>query len=539
MRVPTHRFGLTLRRRRSWSLALVAAVALTVATACGSPPVEHRNDLVIGRILDLTTLDPSRSLCDTCQIYLSAVYDTLVKANSGDGSLEPLIATKWAGNADNTEFTFTLNPEAKFADGSPIEAKDVKWSWDRIKNLQGSPSYFMTGIASVEAPDAHTVVVRSTAPNSAFPNIASASYMGIINSDLASQNGATAGADAATTDKAEQWFLKNSAGSGQYELDSYAEGSQLVLKRNPNYWAQQPSFDKVTVKEVSEPAAQLQQLQQGDIDIAMNVSFDSLDQLKSNPNLATSVNDSFNFVYIALSPGVPGGEALQNPKVRDAIRSAINYEAVINATVAGNGNLQSTGIANGFEGTKELPLPKYDPVAAKKLLSEAGFPQGLELTATYPNYAIYGVNFSTMFQAIQQSLKEAGVNLTLKPIEYSQWSDMQKRSGIPMTASYFAPDHPDTVQYAQFFSLGDKSVWAERARMPVRPVETELIARALRESGAQRVATYTDLGTLMYEDAIILPVVNPKVLLANSTDIEGNNYHITRNLDLSVLKFKD
>ena len=536
--MPTHRFGLTLRRRRSWSLSL-AAVALTVVAACGSPPVEHRNDLVIGRIFDVTTLDPSRSLCDTCQIYLSAVYDTLVKANSENGSLEPLIATKWVANDDNTQFTFTLNPDAKFADGSPIEAKDVKWSWDRIKNLHGSPSYFMTGIASVEAPDAHTVVVRSTAPNSAFLNIVSASYMGIINSDVASQNGATAGADAATTDKAEQWFLKNSAGSGQYELDSYAEGSQLVLKRNPNYWGQKPSFDKVTLKQVSEPAAQLQQLQQGDIDIAMNVSFDALDQLKSNPNIVTSIKDSYNFVCVALSPGVAGGEALQNPKVRDAIRSGINYEAVINATVAGNGNLQSTGIANGFEGTKDLPLPKYDPVAAKKLLTEAGFPQGLELTATYPNYAVSGVNFTTMFQSIQQSLKDAGINLVLKPIEYSQWSDMLKSGGIPVTASYFAPDHPDTVQYAQYFSLGEGSVWGQRSRMPVRPVETDLIARALRESGAQRVATYAELGQSMYDDAIILPVVNPKVLLTNSTAVEGNNYHITRNLDLSAVKFKD
>jgi peptide/nickel transport system substrate-binding protein len=363
--------------------------------------------------------------------------------------------------------------------------------------------------------------------------------MGVINSDLASENGAAAGDDAATTDKAEQWFLANSAGSGQYELDSYTAGSALVLKRNPNYWGPKANFESVTIKQVSEPAAQLQQLQQGDIDIAQNISFDSVDQVKADNNLTASIEDSYNFVYLALSPGVPGGEALMNPKVRQAIRDSINYPAVVDATVAGNGNLQSTGIANGFEGTEELPLPEHDPAAAKTLLTEAGFPQGLDLTATYPNYTIYGVDFNTMFQSIQQSLQETGIRLTLKPVEYSQWTDLQNNPGLPVTSSYFAPDHPDTVQYAQFFALVDGSVWRDRSRMPVRPAEADLIAQALRESGAQRAATYAQLGRDLYEDAIILPIVNPKILLANSTFVEGNNYSITRNLDLSAVKFKD
>lgn len=454
----------------------------------------------------------------------------------GRRGLQPLLAEKWTANADNTQFTFTLRSDAVFSDGSPVEAKDVEWSWERLKNLAGSPSYFMAGISDVAAPDPHTVVVTSAQPNSAFFNITTASYMGIINSDVAAANGATADANAATTDHAEQWFLGNSAGSGQYVLGSYAEGSQLALKANDKYWGEKPNFTDVTIKEVTDSSAQLQQLQQGDIDVAMQLSFDALGQIQNDPKLSTQVVPSPNFVYIALSPGKAGGEALQDPRVRDAIRKSIDYTSVINATVAGNGEKQATGIPNGFEGSAGLPLPEYDPEGAKALLAQAGYGGGLTLQAVFPTFTIYGVNFTTMMQSIQQSLQNVGIKLDLQPLEYQTWSD-RLAQGIPVTAVYFAPDHPDAIQYVQYFGLVQDSVWAARAGVPVRPEEQQLAAAALSQTGEQRAATYGQLAKQMYDDAIILPVVNPKYLLASSADVTGNNLDITRNLDLSRISF--
>jgi peptide/nickel transport system substrate-binding protein len=529
------------RRLRTPAVALAAAVCM-VAAACSSPPTASttsRDDLVIGRAMDVTTLDISRNLCDTCQIYNSAVYETLLRAPNATDELQPLLAESWEANADNTQFTFKLNPDATFSDGSPVEAKDVKWSWERLQNLDGSPAYFMAGITSVEAPDPQTVVVTSEAPNSAFFNISSASYMGVINSDVASENGATAGKDAATTDKAENWFLKNSAGSGQYVLGSYAEGSQLVLDRNDKYWGEEPAFSKVTIKEVTDPSAQLQQLQQGDIDVAMNLSFDALDQVENDDNLTVSTEPTFNFIYVALSPGKAGGEALSDVKVREAIRKGIDYDSVIDATLAGNGDTQASPIPNGFVGTENLTLPEFDPADAKKLLAEAGYADGLTLDATFPTFSTYGVSSSTMFQSIQQSLSQVGIELKLNPIEFSQWVDQIDTPGFALTAVYFAPDHPDPVQYAQYFSLAEGSVWSSRSGVPVRPEESDLLAKALASSGADREAAYADLAQQMVDDQIILPVVNPKVLLASSSEIEGNNLDITRNLDLSRMSFKD
>lgn len=535
--VPSHS-GLG-RRSRAGAVGLLAVASFALA-ACSSaaPTAAKGDDLVIGRAMDLTTLDISRNLCDTCQIYNSAVYETLLRAPNATDPLEPLLAEEWEANADNTQFTFTLNPDATFSDGSPVEAKDVKWSWDRIKNLQGSPAYFMAGIKSVEAPDPHTVVVTSEEPNSAFFNITTASYMGIINSDVAIAQGATADEDAASTDKAEDWFLKNSAGSGQYVLATYAEGSQLVMDRNDKYWGDKAAFSKVTIKEVTDPSAQLQQLQQGDIDVAMNLSFDALDQVEKDDNLSVSVEPTPNFIYVALSPGKAGGEALEDVKVRQAIREGIDYKSVIDATLAGNGQEQASPIPNGFVGTEGLELPEYNPDDAKRLLAEAGYPDGLKLDATFPTFSTYGVTSSTMFQSIQQSLSKAGVDLELSPIEFSQWVDQIDTPGFAVTAVYFAPDHPDPVQYAQYFSLAEGSVWSDRAGVEVRPEETRLLAKALSSSGADREAAYNQLAQEMIDDQLILPIVNPKVLLASSSDVEGNNLDITRNLDLSAMRFR-
>ncbi|GAA2097512.1 MULTISPECIES: ABC transporter substrate-binding protein [Brevibacterium] len=532
-----------LHRNRIHQITAAAAALFLCGTlaSCAPPTASGGADggdgVILGRAMDLTTLDLSRTFCDSCQIYNAAVYDTLLSAPSADGELEPLLAESWEANDDHTQFTFTLQPDAVFADGSPVEAKDVKWSWERLQGLEGSPSFLMAGVESIDTPDEKTVVVNSEHPNSAFFNIVSAGYTGIINSDLAAENGATT--DPAT-DTAEEWFMENSAGSGQYVLESYAEGDQLVLSRNDSYWGETPNFSSVTIKDVADSSSQLQQLQQGDIDVAMQLSFDALSQVEGDSAITSEVVPSYNFVYVALSPGAAGADpVLAEPEVREAIRAGIDYEAVIDATVGGHGELQSTALPNGFEGSADLPLPKYDPEAAKELLAEAGHADGLDLDVTFPTFTIYGVNFGTMFQSIQQSLSGVGIDLNLNPLEYSAWAEQIGSEGIPVTSVYYAPDHPDSIQYPQYFSRAADTTWGKRSGLPEDPEQTELQAQALAQTGEDRTATFAELGQKMYDDALILPIVNPNIILASGTNVEGNNYHVTRNIDLRELKFTE
>ncbi len=522
-----------------------SATSATTAATAATTGADGR-ELVVARDMDTNSLDPARAYCDTCQIYLTAVYETLITLDPKDPNTAlPRLATKWEANADNTVFTFKLNPAAKFADGSAVEAKDVKWSWERLANVKGSASYLMSGVKSVDTPDATTVVVTFSAPNSAFLPIVAAGYMGITNSDVATAQGANAAADAATSDKGEPWFLKNSAGSGPFALESYTQGDSLVLKRNDAYWGAKKSvFPKVTFKQVKDSASQLQQLQQGDADIAMQLAIDSLSQLDGNDKVTTNIVDSYNYVYIALSPGAVGAEDMKDANVRKAIGMAIDYQGAIDALVAGKGKPQASPIPNGFIGSKDLPLPKYDVAGAQALLKAAGKEAGFSLDATYPKVNVYGVDFDLMMQKLQQDLKKVKIDLKLTPVEFPQWADKMGAQGIPVTAVYFAPDHSDSSQYVQYFGMIPDSSWAGRAGggkagKPIdNPKESDLLKAALGASGDAKTKAYTDLGQEMINDSIIFPIVNPQLVLASAADITGMHYSACCNLDLALLGLK-
>jgi peptide/nickel transport system substrate-binding protein len=119
----------------SGRMAKAALMSLALATAIlamqpGAARAEERA-LVIARDMDVNSLDPARSWCDTCQIYNTSVYEQLVTLDK-DNKLQPLLATSWEANADQTVFTFKLDPAAKFSDGSAVESKDVQWSFERL-----------------------------------------------------------------------------------------------------------------------------------------------------------------------------------------------------------------------------------------------------------------------------------------------------------------------------------------------------------------------------------------------------------------------
>jgi peptide/nickel transport system substrate-binding protein len=500
----------------------------------GGEPVEDARELIIARDMDLTTLDPQRAYCDTCQIYLTAVYQTLVGVDPDDLSqLVPRLAESWEANPENTEFTFTLDPDATFSDGAPVTSADVKFSWERLAGLAGSASYLVSGLSSIETPDDQTVVATFEAPNSAFLSIAAAPYMSIVNAELAQENGATTDAEG---DGAEQWFLGASAGSGPFVLESYTEGDQLVLARNDAYWGDPSPFPSVTLKQVRDATAQLQQLQQGDVDIAMQISFDSVGQLEGVDGITTELVDSYNFVYFALSAGAPGGEALADPNVREAIKKAVDYEGMLDTLVGGNGKLQASPIPNGFEGSEELPLPEQDLEGAEALLAEADVGD-LTFNAAYPTTNVYGVDFDTMMAKLQQDLSAIGVELELEPLEFPQWVERIQGEGIPVTSVYFAPDHVDSSQYVQYFGMIEGSAWQGRSGNEVSAEQTDLFSQALAASGEERTQLYTQLGQAMIDDLVIFPLVNPGLVLAYASDISGVRYSACCNLELGDLGF--
>ena len=541
--------------RKKWYYlvgALALGVVAVLAAACGgddngsaggsTAAANNDKPFVIARDMDINSMDPSRAYCDTCQIYLTAAYDTLIGLDPNDNrTFIPRLAEKWEGNSDRTQYTFTLNKNAKFADGTPLEAKDVKWSFERLANVKGSAAYFMDGITSIDTPNPQTVVVKLAASDSSFLAKVNASYAAIINSKLATANGASNAKDADTTDKAEAWFLKNSAGSGPYTLANYTEGAEIRLTRNENYWGTKPALKEVIIKQVKDAVTQRQQLEAGDADIAMQIDPDTARKI-SNKDVTIKQVPSFNFIYIALSPGAKDNKIDLNPKIREAVRAALDYDGIIQVTLGGGGKKQAAPIPNGFLGTKNLALPKRDLPKAKQLLKDGGQPNGFQIDAIYPNVNVYGVDFNTMMQKIQADLSEVGIKLNLQPVEFTVWVAKIRGDGIPLTAVYFAPDHTDPIQYVQYFGMVPGAAWSARAGGApplVNQAEVDLSAKALATgSDAEREKLYESIGNEMIKDAIILPIVNPDLVLAYRSNVDGMHYSACCNLEIARLKRK-
>jgi peptide/nickel transport system substrate-binding protein len=529
-------------RRRTASVAL--AVAL-LASVFGAPIAGFAQDagkpVVIARDMDLNSLDPSRATCDTCQIYLSSVYDRLVDL-SPDNKLVPMIAKEWSTSDDQKVVTFKLDPAAKFSDGSPVEAKDVKWTLERLKNLKGGMAYLLDNVKSIDAPDAATVVITLSVADSEFVGSLTAPYTGIINSDVVMAHGGDADADASTKDNAEQWLLANSAGAGPYTLSSYSPNSELRLKRNENYWRKKPSVGEFVFLQSKDAVSQTQLLQNGSADIAMQVDPTTAKDI-TDPNIVVETKPSFNMVYLAVSPGAKNLPHPLDVKIREAIASAIDYDGIIDLTVDGKGKRLSSPLPIGFPGGGVGEPIKHDVEKAKKLMAEAGVADGFTLNATYPNVNQYGVDYSLMMQKVQQDLAEINIKLDLQPVEFSVWREKINADGIPVTAVFFAPDYYGSSQYAQYFAMMDGSVWYKRSGGKndptlANPETPKLLAEALSAKGDESGKLFGKLGEMMANDRVILPIVSPDAVFVSRKGVSGLRFSACCNIVLSDITAK-
>lgn len=529
-------------QRRGRFAALLAATAASLSFAAGlvGPAVAADDKpLVIARNMDLNSLDPARAFCDTCQIYVSSAYEALIGMAADNKTLVPLLASSWDVSDDQTMFTFHLDPKAVFSDGSPVESKDVKWSWERLANMKGGPSFMMDGVTSIETPDAATVVVTMAASNSEFLGVLTAPYTGVINSDVAGANGALASADADTADTSEPWFLGNSAGSGPYVLATYRPDDELRLKRNANYWRAAPAIAEVVIKQTKDAVAQAQMLESGSADIAMQIDPDTAKTI-SNDNVVITTAPSLNFVYVALSPGAKDNKVPLTPKIREAFGYALDYQGIIDFTLGGAGKLQAAPIPNGFPGTAGLPLPAQDIEKAKALLAEAGVADGFEIDARYPDVNSYGVDFNLMMQKVQQDLAKVSIKVNLQPVTFSVWREQVNGDGIPLTAVFYAPDYYGSAQYVQYFAMMDGTAWSRRAGAAndpsvINPREADLLKQALASGGDTMEKLYAELGMEMIKDRVIFPLVSPDLVLAHLKDVKGVRYSACCNLPLSEI----
>src|SRR5579859_7845864 len=316
--------------RNNRLLAGVAVAALTVLAACGggtSNATTTNHVLVIDKSFDMKTADPQREFEVSGGIVAKSLYSTLLTFKGSDSATPvPQVASSYTASSDAKTFTFKLRNDIKFSDGTPLTSADVLFSFNRLINIKGNPSFLLAGI-TVTAPDASTVVLTSNAPNPAIPFIIPNPALGIVNSKVVKAHGGTDQPGADKADTAESFLNSASQGSGPYTLKSFSTTSEVDLTANPSYFGSKPFFNTVVIRNIQAPA-QLINIQKGSNEVAIDLSSDQAASLQgSSVQVKASPGPNVFFLFSNDNPKI--SPITPNKHFQNAVRSSLDYASYV------------------------------------------------------------------------------------------------------------------------------------------------------------------------------------------------------------------
>lgn len=383
----------------------LAALALALSLATGGAQAQ---ELKIGLSSNPAAIDPHFFNNDAISALCSHIYEPLV-AIDADGKLVPALAVAWRAINDTT-WEFKLRKGVKFHDGAELTADDVVFSLDRPATIANSPSSFTTytkGIVGKKVVDPLTLQLTTATPSPLLPHDLSRIF-------IVSRKAV----DKATTDDFNQGKVE--AGSGPFKLSKFSKGENLQLTRFDGYWGQKPAWSSVTLKFLPNDPARMAALLSNDVQLIENVQASLVAQFKANKDLAVfeKMSNRYMFLYTDhrdTSPFVTdkAGKPLDRNPLKDVrVREAISK--LIDRTTLTDKVLDKLGVPNAnpappgmFGHNPNLKPDVFDPAKAKKLLADAGYPDGFGITLFGPNDRF--INDEQVLQAIGQMLTRGGI----------------------------------------------------------------------------------------------------------------------------------
>lgn len=378
------------------------AAAIALALASGMTMAAAKDTLTLGLPIEPTGLDPTIAApLPIRQVTWGNIYEGLVGLNEKN-QIIPLLATSWTISPDGLTYTFKLRPNVKFTDGTPFDSSIVKFSLDRAraKDSTNAQKQFFEPIESIETPDPLAAVIKLKAPTGLFL------YH-------------LAWGDAVMVDpKSEPTNRTDPVGTGPFKFKSWQRGTKVELVRNDDYWDKGvPKLAAVTFRFISDPQAQASALRAGDIDgMYFFTAPELFKEFEKDKRFSAVVGSTPGKVIVPLNNS---RKPFSNMKVRQAMMSAIDRKAVIEAAYAGYG----TPIGSHFAPTDpgyidETGVWPFDLAKAKALLKEAGYPNGFSATMKCAQMT-YVMRTCEVVQAMEAQI---GINLKIEPSEFpAKW----------------------------------------------------------------------------------------------------------------------
>ncbi|RAI58584.1 ABC transporter substrate-binding protein [Roseicella frigidaeris] len=483
----------------------ILACGLTPATPC------RAQTLTIAVGAPVTSIDPHYHQLSPNTAVAQMIFSGLT-ATDGHARLVPELAEGWRP-VDATTWEFRLRPGVRFHNGSAFTAEDVAFTFQRVPNVPNSPSsyaIYTRPIREVQVVDPLTLRLTTASPYPLMPtDLASVMILDAETHAQATTEGFNAGPMA--------------IGTGPFRMASHRNGDRIAFERNDDYFGARPAWQRVTYRMITNDAARTAALLAGDVEVIDQVPTSDLAKLRGDARLALSEITGLRLIYLALdharreaTPFATDGEGrplprnpLQDPRVRRALSMAIDRGAIVERVMEGAVIPAGQFLPEGsFSHVPDLAPTPYDPEGAKRLLAEAGFPQGFRLTLHGPNDRY--PNDARIIQAIGQMWTRAGLRTA---VEAQPWTSFVARAGRQEFSVFLqgwgssSGEGSNPLRNLVATPDREKGYGASNRGRYSNPELDRLLAAAMQElDDAKREALLQQATRLAFEDVGILPL---------------------------------
>jgi len=425
--------------------------------------------LKIGLASEPTAIDPHYHQATPNDALTTHIFEPLV-AMSPDMKLIPALATSWQA-IDDVTWEFKLNPKATFSNGKPFTSEDVLFTMCRLQNnetsISGGFQNVSKRIAKIETPDAHTVRLITQTPYPVFPN--ELARVPMIWNGIAEHGKLTfspkegCGVTGAWPTVNDFNSGRATIGTGPYLMKSYVKGNGIDLTRNDAYWGEKPEWQDVRMVAVPSAGPRLTGLLSGDFDLIENPAARDLKRIKDS-GLGYVTKPSVRVMFFQLdtarnpSPMVKspkGDNPLQDVRVRQAISMAIDRKTIVARIMDGVATPAYQFLPDGMFGAlAPAPELKYDPKAAKALLTEAGYPDGFELTLSSTNDRY--INDAQITQAVAQYLSRIGIKTNVDTMTRSVYFPRRAKRDFSASLGGWGSETGEASNFIQYWTTSTK-----------------------------------------------------------------------------------
>lgn len=478
-------------------LLAILSIGLLVTAACGVPAPSGSTastTLTVAISNNPSSLDPQAGPSGTDHIALYPLYATLIEFDPETLNPTPGLAESWSF-PEPTTLQLKLRENLQFSDGSPLDANAVKVSLERFMTQTNKAD--LANVTSVEAPDPTTVLLHQKTPDTSLVLV------------LADRAGMVVGPTAANPD-----FAQKPVGAGPYTLVSYSPGDRILMKRNPNYYGEQPPMQNLEMRIITDPKAAASALLSGQVDFANNLDANDIPQLENSGSLTvvSPVGLWFDMIYFNLAQ-----KPLDDVRVRQAINLALDRDEIIQGTVNGVGEparqpLPSAHWAYDEASTSIWP---HDVERAKQLMAEAGYANGVTLTVVCTASPLE----VRRNEIIRAQLAEIGIDYQVTPMDTNQGVALYFEQQGANAAQYAWSGRPDPGQtYSRLFS---QNTYQNPGKVAIPGLDAVLEKAVSTDDPDQRAAAYAEANKLIADFAPYAPLYFHGDVTAYSNEVTG------------------